>query len=129
MAQFANLTEGLRFRVVLKPGVAIGPGKADLLEAIAETASLTAAAKRFGMSYKRSWNLVQELNRDFAEPLVETEKGGAGGGGGAKLTKLGLYVLKRYRRMEASAGKAIDTGIRDLREHLATPKTRRAKSG
>ena len=115
--------------MVLKPGVAIGPGKADLLEAIAETASLTAAAKRFGMSYKRSWNLVQELNRDFVEPLVETEKGGAGGGGGAKLTKLGLYVLKRYRRMEASAGKAIDTGIRDLREHLATPKTRRAKSG
>jgi molybdate transport system regulatory protein len=129
LTQFANMTEGLRFRVVLKPGVAIGPGKADLLEAIAETASLTAAAQRFGMSYKRSWNLVQEMNRDFAEPLVETEKGGAGGGGGARLTKLGTYVLKRYRRMEVSAGKAIDTGIRDLRKHLAKPKRRRAKSG
>lgn len=121
MTQFGNITEGLRFRIVLKPGVAIGPGKADLLQAIDETASLTAAAKRFGMSYKRSWTLVQELNRDFAEPLVETEKGGAGGGGGARLTKLGHYVLKRYRRMEGDAGKAIRAGVHDLRKHLAKP--------
>lgn len=119
MAQFGNMTKGLRFRVVLRPGVALGPGKADLLEAIEEAASLTAAAKRFGMSYKRSWSLVQELNRDFAEPLVETEKGGAGGGGGARLTKLGRYVLKRYRRMENDAEKAVRTGVRDLRRHLA----------
>lgn len=122
MTQFANLTEGLRFRVVLKSGIAIGPGKANLLEAIGETSSLTAAAQRFGMSYKRSWSLVQEMNRDFAEPLVETEKGGAGGGGGAKLTKLGRYVLQRYRRMEADAGKAISAGVRDLRKHLAKSK-------
>lgn len=121
MTQFANLTEGLRFRVVLKPGVALGPGKADLLEAIDETASLTAAAKSFGMSYKRGWSLVQELNRDFAEPLVETEKGGAGGGGSARLTKLGRYVLNRYRRMEDDASKAIRAGVRDLRKHLAEP--------
>lgn len=129
MAQFANITEGLRFRVVLRPGVALGPGKADLLEAIDETASLTAAARRFGMSYKRSWSLVQELNRDFSAPLVETEKGGAGGGGGARLTKLGLYVLKRYRRMEDDADKAISAGVRDLRKHLAKPKARPKKAG
>jgi molybdate transport system regulatory protein len=103
LVQFANLTEGLRFRIVLKPGIAIGPGKADLLEAIAETASLTAAARRFGMSYKRSWSLVQEL-------------------------KLGHFVLNRYRRMEADAGKAISAGVRDLRKHLAKPKTRRSPS-
>ena len=68
MAQFANLTEGLRFRVVLRPGVALGPGKADLLEAIRETRSLTAAATRFGMSYKRCWSLVQEMNAAFRTP-------------------------------------------------------------
>ena len=129
MTQFANMTEGLRFRVVLKPGIAIGPGKADLLEAIDETASLTAAAQRFGMSYKRSWSLVQELNRNFAEPLVETEKGGAGGGGGARLTKLGQYVLKRYRRMEGDAAKAVGAGVRDLRKHLAKPKKSPPKAG
>jgi molybdate transport system regulatory protein len=127
LVQFANETEGLRFRIVLKSGVALGPGKADLLEAIAETASLTKAAKRFGMSYKRGWSLVQELNRHFAEPLVETEKGGAGGGGGARLTKLGDYVLKRYRKMEADAGKAIAAGISDLRKHLAEPKPTRKR--
>jgi molybdate transport system regulatory protein len=119
VVQFANETEGLRFRIVLRSGVALGPGKADLLEAIAETASLTAAAKRFGMSYKRGWSLVREMNAAFAEPLVETEKGGAGGGGGARLTPRGRYVLKRYRRMEADAAKAIAAGVSDLRKHLA----------
>jgi molybdate transport system regulatory protein len=121
MAQFANLTEGLRFRVVLKPGVALGPGKADLLQAIDETTSLTSAAARFGMSYKRGWSLVQELNAAFRQPLVETEKGGSGGGGGARLTALGRFVLDRYRQMENDADRAIEAGIADLRKHLAKP--------
>ena len=126
MPQFANITKGLRFRIVLEPGVALGPGKADLLQAIDETASLTAAAARFSMSYKRGWSLVREMNAAFAEPLVETEKGGAGGGGGARLTRRGQYVLKRYRRMEADAARAIEAGVADLRQHLA-PKTPRRK--
>ena len=119
MAQFANRTEGLRFRVVLRPGFALGPGKADLLQAIAETESLTAAAARFGMSYKRGWTLVRELNTAFARPLVETEKGGAGGGGGARLTPLGKRILGRYREMERDANKVVAAGIADLRRHLA----------
>jgi len=118
LPQFANLTEGLRFRIVLKPGVALGPGKAGLLEAIDETESLTAAAKRCAMSYKRCWVLIQELNGAFATPLVETIKGGTGGGGGTRLTPLGRQVLTRYREMEAEAGKAISAGIADLRRHL-----------
>ncbi len=126
MPQFGNLTEGLRFRVVLRPGVALGPGKADLLQAIDETASLTAAAKRFGMSYKRGWTLVQELNAAFAKPLVETEKGGTGGGGGAQLTRLGKRILRRYRQMEADAGKAIAAGVDDLRRHLKPDTTNAA---
>lgn len=124
MPQFGNITEGLRFRIVLEPGVALGPGKADLLQAIDETASLTAAAARFGMSYKRGWTLVREMNADFDEPLVETEKGGTGGGGGAKLTERGRYVLERYRRMEADATAAIAAGIADLRRFLAPRKRR-----
>ncbi len=118
MSQFANRTEGLRFRIVLKPGVAIGPGKADLLQAISETASLTAAAKCSGMSYKRCWLLVQEMNGAFAEPLVETAKGGTGGGGGTRLTPLGRRVLERYRQMEADAREAVAAGIADLCRHL-----------
>jgi molybdate transport system regulatory protein len=101
--------------------VAIGPGKADLLQAIDETSSLTSAASRFGMSYKRAWTLIQELNAAFAKPLVETDKGGAGGGGGARLTRLGRRILRRYRNMEADANKAIRAGVADLRKHLARP--------
>mgnify|MGYP000167650155 CR=1 FL=1 len=127
LAQFANLTEGLRFRVVLKPGVALGPGKADLLEAIGETRSLTAAAARFGMSYKRCWSLVQELNASFRDALVETEKGGTGGGGGARLTELGTHVLARYRQMEADAEAAIEAGVTDLRALLAKTHVERSR--
>ncbi len=118
MPQFANRTEGLRFRVVLGPGVAIGPGKADLLQAIDETASLTAAAARFAMSYKRGWTLVQEMNGAFETPLVETEKGGSGGGGRAGLTPLGKRVLKRYRQMEADASRVVASGVADLKRLL-----------
>ncbi len=119
MPQFANLTEGLRFRVVLRPGVALGPGKADLLDAVRATHSLTTAAARFGMSYKRCWSLVQEMNAAFRTPLVETEKGGPGGGGGARLTPLGEHVLARFRQMEADAEAVIAAGVKDLRKHLA----------
>jgi molybdate transport system regulatory protein len=118
MPQFANRTEGLRVRIVLKPGFALGPGKADLLEAIDQSASLTAAAARFGMSYKRSWILVREMNGAFTKPLVETEKGGTGGGGAARLTPLGRKVLARYRSMQRDAEKAVAAGIADLRRHL-----------
>jgi molybdate transport system regulatory protein len=118
MAQFANVTEGLRFRIVLCPGVALGPGKANLLAAIADTSSITAAAARFGMSYKRGWSLVRELNAAFSGPLVETTKGGTGGGGSARLTPLGQHVLDRYRQMEADATAVISAGVADLRHHL-----------
>jgi molybdate transport system regulatory protein len=117
-----NSIEGLRFRIVLKPGFAIGPGKADLLEAIADTESLTAAAARFDMSYKRAWSLVQEMNRAFETPLVVTGKGGSGGGGKAMLSPLGQKVLARYRKMEAAANKAIAGGVADMKRHLRKDK-------
>ena len=109
---------GLRIRIVLRPGIAFGPGKADLLAAIADAGSLAKAAKRFAMSYKRAWTLVREMNDAFAKPLVETEKGGSGGGGGASLTPLGKRILDRYRAMESDAARAMRDGIADLRRHL-----------
>lgn len=90
----------IRLRIVLAPGVAFGPGKADLLQGIAETGSLSASGKRLRMSYKRAWSLINDMNAQFAEPVVETEKGGAGGGGGSRLTPFGEALLSRFRAIE-----------------------------
>lgn len=114
-----NRTVGARLRVVLEPDVAIGPGKADLLEAIAETGSITAASQRMGMSYRRAWLLVSTMNQCFREPLVETEKGGARRGG-ARLSALGRDVLARYRRMERLTTEAVEPEMAVLRAALAT---------
>ena len=95
-----------RFRVQVKHAVAIGPGKADVLQAIAETGSIAEAGRRLGMSYQRVWSLVRAMNGDFVEPLVLTQRGGTAGGGAA-LTKVGTRVLTVYRAIERDAEKAV----------------------
>ena len=94
-----------RLRITSGDDIAVGPGKVDLLEAIAATGSITAAAKHLGMSYRRAWLLVDTMNRCFRGPVVAAEAGGARGGGTA-LTPLGVDVVRRYRRAEALAAKA-----------------------
>lgn len=111
-----------RLRFVLEPDIALGPGKADMLEQIRATGSISAAGRLMGMSYKRAWMMVESMNRCFRRPLVETAKGGARGGG-AQLTPAGEEVLAQYRRMEAKAAKAIDAELRALQRLVApTPK-------
>ncbi|CUS45529.1 MAG: LysR family transcriptional regulator [Pseudomonadota bacterium] len=84
---------------------AMGPGKADLLEAIGREGSISAAGRALGMSYRRTWILVDEMNRCFREKLVETTPGG-GRGRGARLTEAGHSVLQAYRDLEAALAKA-----------------------
>lgn len=111
-------------RLHLAAGVAIGPGKADLLEGIRDTGSISAAGRRMRMSYKRAWYLVEALNGHFGEPLVEASKGGRAGGG-ARLTPLGCEVLDAYRDMTALAEQAIEPAMGRLTRHLATDNTKR----
>ena len=113
-----NLKPGVRLRLVLRPDVAIGPGRADMLEGIVATGSIAAAGRRMGMSYKRAWMLVEELNGAFRGPLVAAATGGRAGGG-AKLTALGADVLARYRRIEAAAELAARKDLTALRRVLA----------
>lgn len=112
-----NRKTGVRVRLVFEPDVAFGPGKADLLEAIAKTGSIAAGGRRMGMSYKRAWTLVEALNGDFAEPLVDSTRGGAQGGG-ARLTAAGEKVLALYRRLEDRAGDATRTEVAAMRDLL-----------
>lgn len=95
-----------RLRILLGAAIALGPGKADLLEAIGQSGSISAAARAMGMSYRRAWQLVETMNRSFRTPLVEAAPGGRGGGG-ARVTAAGHEALARYRAMEAKASAAI----------------------
>jgi molybdate transport system regulatory protein len=98
----------LRIRIVFGTDAMLGPGKADLLEHIRETGSIAAAGRAMSMSYKRAWLLVEEMNRAFREPLVDSTRGGPQGGG-ARLTEAGEAVLVHYRKLEdimAEAGAA-----------------------
>ncbi len=86
--------------------LAIGPGKVALLEAIAATGSITSAAKRLGMSYRRAWLLVDETNRCLRSPAVDTAAGGRKGGGTA-LTATGVELVRRYRALERRTEAAV----------------------
>ena len=94
-----------RFRVNCGRNIAIGPGKAELLEHIHKVGSISGAAKRMGMSYMRAWTLVKTMERCFKKPLVAVARGGAKHGG-AELTENGKRVLTLYRKMEGDSLKA-----------------------
>ncbi len=108
-----NVHVQFRLRVINGEEIAAGPGKIDLLEAVAATGSITAAAKQLGMSYRRAWLLVDTMNRCFRAPVTTAEAGGKRGGG-TSLTPLGTEVVLRYRRIEARAAKAAAADIRAL---------------
>ncbi len=88
-----------RIRILQSGEIVMGPGKAELLAHVAETGSLSEAARRMKMSYMKAWLLVQVMNRNYRKPLVQAERGGSGGGG-ACLTSYGRRVLACYREME-----------------------------
>ena len=92
----------LFLRVDLAPNGRLGPGKIILLEEIARSGSISAAGRALGMSYRRAWLLVDELNRLFGSPVVATQLGGSHGGGAA-LTAFGSEVVARYRALEQAA--------------------------
>ncbi|MBB3349857.1 winged helix-turn-helix domain-containing protein [Sphingomonas sp. BK069] len=108
----------LKLQIACGDALALGPGKADLLEAIGAHGSITAAAQALGMSYRRAWMLVDEMNRCFEPPLVETLKGG-GRERGARITSTGQDVLEAYREMEREAARiANHEAYERLRSHL-----------
>ncbi len=111
----------LKLQLYCGDEIAMGPGKADLLEAIQHEGSISAAGRAMGMSYRRAWLLVDTMNRCFCSPLVETHPGG-GKQAGAKLTAEGEAALTAYRALSAQVGggvpgadfEALEAGIREV---------------
>ena len=110
----------LSIRVDLAADGRLGPGKVLLLERIAEHGSISAAGRSMGMSYRRAWELVAEINAMFRQPLVAAQTGGRGGGG-ASLTALGSVLVQHYRAMEREAAAAVEPHLRALSEAAARP--------
>jgi molybdate transport system regulatory protein len=97
----------------------LGPGRVALLEAIADTGSISAAGRRLRMSYHKAWSLVAAMNRVAPAPLVERATGGRGGGG-ARLTPMGEELVRRFRALEAAVASRGRTEEPRLRHALSS---------
>ena len=111
----------LTLRVDLGNGRALGPGKIRLLEAIQKTGSISQGGRMLGMSYRRAWLLVDDMNGCFDDPVIEAQPGGAHGGG-ATLTSFGQKLVGRYRAIEAEALIATRKHLRDIEAALKSTK-------
>lgn len=111
----------LSVRIDLEPEGRIGPGKIQLLENIRAFGSISAAGRAMDMSYKRAWDLVDEINRICRQPAVERQAGGKNGGGAA-LTRLGVSLVARYRKIERDAASAVRRELAALRSDIGKPR-------
>jgi len=108
---------GLTLRVIGRGSPAMGPGKAELIERIADTGSISAAAREMGMSYRRAWQLVESLNGTYREAVIVTAIGGKRGGG-ARVSAYGLRLLRLYRAMEQKASAAIAADLKRFHRYI-----------
>src|SRR3984957_11832591 len=111
----------LSVRIDLDPEGRIGPGKIQLLENIRACGSISAAGRAMDMSYKRAWDLVDEINRICRHAAVERQTGGKNGGG-AVLTPFGTSLVARYRKIERAAASAVRKDLLALRADIGRPK-------
>jgi molybdate transport system regulatory protein len=102
-----------RMRIQQADAIALGPGKVTLLEAVKEHGSISAAARSLGMSYRRAWLLMDELNRSLNSPATMSEHGGQSGGGSV-LTPVGEEIVRLYRDIETEAQSACSEQIAAL---------------
>lgn len=110
----------VRIRVDLAPACSVGPGKISLLEAIEREGSLSVAARSIGMSYRRAWNLIADLNGSFAQPVVATAVGGSRGGG-ARVTQHGRALIAAFRRLERGALRLVARQMRAFEPRASKP--------
>jgi molybdate transport system regulatory protein len=112
----------LSIRLDLGANIRVGPGKIALLEAIDAEGSISGAGRRLKMSYKRAWDLTEELNKSFGALLVAKSSGGSHGGG-AQLTEAGKALVKHYRAIEQAAHDATETSLAAVGDLIRRPVT------
>jgi molybdate transport system regulatory protein len=103
-----------QIKVHFKDGLRLGAGKIKLLSLVAETGSISAAARQMEMSYRRAWLLMGEMNEMFDKPVIETTSGGSGGGG-AKITEHGKRVIALYHELQIEADALVLLKFRGLK--------------
>ncbi len=108
----------LSLRIDFDPDGRLGPGKVTLLEKIADSGSISAAARAMNMSYKHAWDLIEEMNVLFGKNLISTQTGGKDGGG-AQLTAMGKAVVTRFRAIEQAAARAAKAQMEALQAEIA----------
>jgi len=118
-AEPVSASDRLSIRLDLASGARIGPGKIAVLEEIGRSGSISAAGRVLRMSYRRTWELVEDLNRSLGTPVVETAAGGSGGGG-AVLTRAGKAVIERYRAIQMDTALAARKHLLALNRLVAT---------
>ncbi len=111
-------TDHLKIRITSGSAIAMGPGKADLLEAIDSCGSISSAARKMRMSYRRAWELVDVMNKCFNQPVVISSPGGHHGGG-AQLTEFGRFILKSYRDLVVKAHLAAELELNQILSNLS----------
>lgn len=109
-----------RFWLMGSGGTYVGIGRVTLMEKIARLGSINQAAKEMGMSYKKAWGLMEELNQMFDEPLVVKAHGGKSGGG-TRLTEKGEQVLVEFRRVEQQLTAFLQSQSQQVAENLGLP--------
>jgi molybdate transport system regulatory protein len=117
----AGSLPNLSVRIDLDSTSRIGPGKIQLLENIDKFGSISAAGRAMDMSYKRAWDLVDEINRVCRQAAVERQTGGRNGGGAA-LTPFGVSLVARYRKIERDAVSAVRKELAALSNDIGKPK-------
>lgn len=105
----------IRPRIYIGNNTTIGPGKINLLKALQTESSITAAAKSLNISYKKSWDLLKDLNQIFDQPVFETKVGGKGGGK-TIVTPLGLELIRLYEALELRLNECADSELQDLKK-------------
>ena len=75
-----------------------GPGRVELLQKIEKTGSISKAAKEMGMSYKKAWDLVNNMNTMAAQPFVLTSTGGEKGGGSV-ISEEAKQMIQYHRQL------------------------------